>query len=93
MTNPPRTPIECFATLIRWLGLALDGHSTWGRLERPLALLILDRLRTINQAFARLAARIGAGTYIPSRPPDQPRQRAGPHPRKKTRCRKASRGW
>jgi hypothetical protein len=55
----------------------------WGGFSRPLALLILDRIRTINQAFARLAERIRAGTYIPRRPPDTPRQRAGPHPRKK----------
>jgi hypothetical protein len=80
---PPRTVAECFATLIRWLSLAVDGHSTWGRLERSLGQLILDRLRTINQRFARLAARIGAGSYVPSRPADTPRQRAGPHRRKK----------
>jgi hypothetical protein len=83
VSNPPRTPVECFATIILWLGRAVDGPSMWGHFSRPLALLILDRIRTINQAFARLAARIGAGTYIPSRPADRPRQRAGPHPRKK----------
>ncbi len=83
MSNPPRTPAECFATIILWLGRAVDGPSMWGHFSRPLALLILDRIRTINQAFARLAARIGAGTYIARRPADTPRQRAGPHPRKK----------
>ncbi len=81
MTNPPRTPAECLATILRWLSLAVDGHSTWGRLERPLALLILDRLRTINQAFARLAARIGAGKYAPRRPADAPRQGENRKPR------------
>jgi hypothetical protein len=66
-----------------WLTRAVDGPSMWGGFSRPLAMLILDRLRTINQAFARLAARIAVGKPFPSRPPDQPRQRAGPHPRKK----------
>jgi hypothetical protein len=66
-----------------WLSRAVDGPSMWGGFPRPLALLILDRVRTINQAFARIAARIGAGNYHPRRPTDTPRQRAGPHPRQK----------
>ncbi len=81
MSNPPRTPAECFATIILWLSRALDGHSTWGRLSRPLALLILNRLREINQRFARLAARITAGKYVPRRPPDTPRRREKRKPR------------
>jgi hypothetical protein len=55
----------------------------WGPFSRPLALLIMDRIRTINQAFARIAARIEAGRYVPRPPAATPRQRAGPHPRKK----------
>ncbi len=83
MSNPPRTPAECFATIILWLGRAVDGPSMWGHFSRPRALLILNRIREINQAFARLAARIGAGTYIARCPADTPRQRAGPHQRRK----------
>jgi hypothetical protein len=66
-----------------WLSRAVDAPSMWGPFPRPLALLILDRIRTINQAVARLAARVTAGKYVPRRPPETPRQRAGPHPRKK----------
>jgi hypothetical protein len=66
-----------------WLTRAVDGPSMWGPLSRPLALLIMDRIRTINRAFARLAARIRAGTHLPRRPADTPRQRTGPHPRRK----------
>jgi hypothetical protein len=80
VSNPPRTPAECFATIILWLSRAVDGHSTWGRLERSLALLILDRLRTINQLFGRLAARIKAGSYLPRRSPT-PRRHAATTPR------------
>jgi hypothetical protein len=80
--NPPRTPTERFAALILWLSLALDGHSTWGRLARPLGLLILDRIREINQRFARIAARIGAGTYVPRRAAAMPRRRTGGRPRR-----------
>jgi hypothetical protein len=53
----------------------------WGQFSRPLALLIIDRLRTINQAFARLAARIAAGKYVPRRPPDTPRRHEPRKPR------------
>ena len=81
MSNPPRTPVECFATLILWLGRAVDGPSMWGNFSRPLALLIVNRIREINQAFARLAARIKAGTYVPRRPADTPRRHAERKPR------------
>src|ERR1700689_5696851 len=59
----PRTPTECFATIMLWLSRAVDGHSTWGRLARPLALLILTRIRLINQRFRRIADRVREGTY------------------------------
>jgi hypothetical protein len=81
VSNPPRTPVECFATLILWLGRAVDGPSMWGNFSRPLALLIVNRIREINQAFARLAARIKAGTYVPRRPADTPRRHAERKPR------------
>jgi hypothetical protein len=81
MPIPPRTPAECFATIMRWLSLAVDGHSTWGRLARPLALLILNRIREINQRFARLAALIRAGKYVPRRA-TTPRRAAARQPRR-----------
>src|SRR6202142_4587070 len=36
-----------------------------GWLARPLSFLILDRIRSINPAFIRLAGRIAAGRYAP----------------------------
>ncbi len=83
MTNPPpRTPAEQFAAILLRLSLAVDGHSTWGRLARPLALLILGRIRGVRQRFDRLVARIAAGTYTPRRPSAGPRQKpVAPRPR------------
>jgi hypothetical protein len=63
----PPTPAERFATLLLWLSLAVDARRLAGRLATPLLVLILDRLRGINQTFARLAARIGAGRFAPRR--------------------------
>jgi hypothetical protein len=60
----PRTPAECLATIVLWLGRAVDGHSMWGRLARPLALLILTRIRLINQNFRRIADRVREGRYV-----------------------------
>jgi hypothetical protein len=81
VSNPPRTPAECFATILLWLSRAVDAHHLAGRLSGPLMILILNRIRDINQRFARLAARIGAGTYIPRRPAATPRRPTGPRPR------------
>ena len=61
----PRTPAECLATIVLWLSLAVDGHSTWGKLARPLALLILNRIRLVNQCFRRIAERVRDGRYRP----------------------------
>jgi hypothetical protein len=82
VSTSPRTPAECFAGIILWLGRAVDAQSMWGRFSRPLALLILNRIREINQRFARTAARVGAGTYVPRRRASAHRP-AGPHPRRK----------
>jgi hypothetical protein len=84
VSNPPLTPTEWFASIMLWLTRAVDGPSMFGPFSRPLALLIMGRIRTINQAFARIAERIRAGTCIPSRPAETPRQRTGPHPRGKS---------
>ena len=81
MSNPPRTPAQWLAAILLSLSLAVDGPSMWGQFSRPLALLIINRIREINQAFARLAARIAAGKYVPRRPPDTPRQEKPRGPR------------
>jgi hypothetical protein len=52
----------------------------WGKLARPLGLLIMNRIREIKQRFARLAARIAAGTYVPRRSTTR-RRLAEPKPR------------
>jgi hypothetical protein len=42
-------------------------QSAGNRLAPPIITLILARIREINQRFARLVARISAGTYAPRR--------------------------
>jgi hypothetical protein len=76
--STPRTPAECFSTILRWLSLAVDGQRAGNRLAVPLIVLILNRIRGIGQRFASLAARIGAGSYNPRRPSPTPRRRASP---------------
>ena len=78
---PPRTPAECLATIILWLSRTVDSHSMWGKLARPLAVLILDRLRALKHRFDRLAARIEAGRFASRRPPATPRRPAPRRPR------------
>jgi hypothetical protein len=82
MPTPPRTPAENFAALLAWLSGSVAAMSGGDRLSYLLISRIIDRLRGIKQGFARLAARIAAGTYAPRhystprRPPAvrQPRQ-------------------
>ncbi len=90
---PPRTPAECLATIILWLSRTVDSHSMWGKLARPLAVLILDRLRALKHRFDRLAARIEAGRFAPRRPPATPRPPAPDGPAPPIRCRKSLPGW
>ena len=82
-----RAPAEGLAAILRWLTLAVDTRGLVGRLANPLVGLIIARIRTVNQHFARLAARVAAGRYVPrstglrrERPPEQPR-RQNPLPR------------
>jgi hypothetical protein len=82
MPTPPLAPAERLATLLLWLSKAVDSRGLVGLLARPLVVLILDRLRAINQRFARLAARIAAGTFAPRR--SSPRTPAKPSPRAKS---------
>jgi hypothetical protein len=60
----PRTPAEWLAAIVLRLGLVVDGHSMWGTLARPLALLILTRIRLINQRFRRIADSVREGRYV-----------------------------
>ena len=93
MSNPPaRTPAECLATIILWLSRTVDSHSMWGKLARPLAVLILDRIRAIKQRFDRLAARIEAGRSRRAAPSATPRARLPGGPAPQIRCPKASPG-
>jgi hypothetical protein len=82
MSIAPRTPAECLGVILLWLSRAVDVHYRNGRLAVPLMMEVMNRIRGIKQRFERLAARIGAGTYIPRRSPATPRKPAGPHPRK-----------
>ena len=63
----PRTPVECFCTLIAWLNKAVVARMGGDRLSLSVISLIIDRLRGINQCFKRIAARVGDGTYAPRR--------------------------
>jgi hypothetical protein len=80
MPIPPRTPAECFAALLAWLGRAVAARSGGDQLSYALIGLIIDRLRGIKQRVARLAARIRDGRYAfrsvaaPQRPAAKPRR-------------------
>jgi hypothetical protein len=60
-------PAERLATLLLWLGRALDNRYRAGTLAGPLFFLIMGRLKSIRYIVARLATRIGAGTFSPRR--------------------------
>ena len=92
MTVAPPTPAERFADILWYLAQAVVTRSAFG-LSQPLINLIVTRIRDAKQAFARLAARIDAGTYAtrrrsgPPRPPTDRKPRPPPNPL----CRKF--GW
>ena len=80
MPSPPLTPEQWFAALVLSLSQAVGARTGWDRILHPLIGPIIDRLRGIKQSFARLAATIRAGTYVPRRfngrrPPANPRPR------------------
>jgi hypothetical protein len=64
---PTPTPAERFATILLWLSRAVAARSAAG-LPGPLIVLIVGRIRDINQRIARLAARIRDGRPTPRRP-------------------------
>ena len=68
MPNPPPSPTaaETFASILWCLTQAVVTRTAFG-LSQPLINLIVTRIRDAKQAFARLAARIHAGTYAPRR--------------------------
>jgi hypothetical protein len=59
---PPPTPAERFATILLWLSRAVAARIAAG-LPGPFIVLIVGRIRQINQRIAHLAARIRAGRY------------------------------
>ena len=79
--TPPLTAAERFADILWYLAQAVVTRSAFG-LSQPLINLIITRIRDAKQAFARLAARIDAGTYAPRRRSSTPpRPPAGQKPR------------
>jgi hypothetical protein len=59
---PTPTPAERFAAILLWLSRAVAARGAAG-LSGPLIILIVGRIRGINQRVARLAARIRDGRY------------------------------
>ena len=79
---PPRSPGECFATLLRCLGHAVVAMMGGERLSGPVIAHIVTRIREIKQRFARLTACLAAGTYKPRR--YRGRKAAAPGPRRRS---------
>jgi len=67
------TPADNVATLLRCLTESVAGLGGGDRLSSWLVALIVGCIRDIEQGFARLAACLAAGTYVPCR--DTPRRR------------------
>jgi len=80
ISPPPPTPAERFADILWYLAQAVAAQTGWG-LSLSLIALIITRIRETKQAFARLAARIAAGTYAPRRRSGPPRPPAVRKPR------------
>ena len=82
MPPEPTTPAEKFASLLTGLGQAVAAMSGGDRLSYFLIGLIIERIRPIKQAFARLVAGLvaglAAGTFAP--PPLYPAPQARPAP-------------
>jgi hypothetical protein len=79
--TPSRTPLESFAIIRRCLIEAVAAQTGWG-LALPLIALIVGKITAIGRRFANLAGRIGAGSYVPRRPPATPRKAAADRPRR-----------
>jgi hypothetical protein len=59
-----RTPAEFFAALLKRLREVVMARGGGDVLSQTVIGLIIDRLRFINQRFARIAARIRDGRYV-----------------------------
>jgi hypothetical protein len=55
------------SSILLWLSLAVDGRRAGDRLAVPLIVLILRRIRSIGQRFARLATCVAEGRVFPRR--------------------------
>jgi hypothetical protein len=75
----PRSPAERFATIFAGLTGAVVTRIHFG-LSQLLIGLIIDRIRGLKQRFARIAARVGAGTYAPRRFASRPQAEPKPRP-------------
>jgi hypothetical protein len=73
--QPPA--IERFATLLLWLGKAVDTLYHAGIVAAPLFILLQHRISGIKRRFARLAARLASGKFAP-------RKSSGPRPGRPT---------
>ena len=85
MPNPDSsTPAERFAGALRQLIFVVATMGGGDRLSSLLITLIVDRLRSIKLSFARIAARVAAGTYAPrtrsAAPPKRPAAPKKPGP-------------
>ena len=75
----PRSPAERFARILAGLTGAVVTRIHFG-LSQLLIGLIIDRIRGLKQRFARIAARVGAGTYAPRRFASRPQAEPKPRP-------------
>ncbi len=64
---PSRSVADSFATILQWLGRAVASQGILGRLSAPIVGLLLGRIAAAGRDFARLAARLRAGSFVPRR--------------------------
>ncbi len=76
LTPTPPTPADRFALIIGGLRRAIAARSGGAGGAAPLLMLLWTRLLRLSGRFARLAARVAAGTASPRRPAS-PRRAAG----------------
>ena len=67
MSHSAPSPAENLATILRWLARSVATQGILHKLAAPIVGLLLGRIRTIGQDFARLVARLRTGTYRPRR--------------------------
>jgi hypothetical protein len=76
------TPAQAFATWQLYLCQALAARIFPGGLSNALVALIIAKIRTLAQRFARVAGRVAAGTYRPRRRSTNPRKTTPNAPRR-----------